>query len=258
MDKLNIVKIGGSVAEDDKALSLFLDDFSRLEGAKILVHGGASKATALSKQLGIEVKIKDGRRITDADSLDVAVMVYAGLINKNLVAKLQARGCNAVGLSGADLNVIPAQKRIHSDIDYGFVGDIDTKDINSYMLRRLMDESVVPVFCAVTHDTQGQLLNTNADTIAASLAIVLSTVYKVSLTFCMDIPGVLEDVEDPGSLLESLDIRSYQKFKRSRAISSGMIPKLHNGFEALEKGTDKVVIKHSKNLLTETGTVLSL
>lgn len=258
MDKLNIVKIGGSVAEDDKALSRFLDNFSRLDGAKILVHGGASKATELSKKLGIEVKIKEGRRITDADSLDVAVMIYAGLINKNLVAKLQARGCNAVGLSGADLNVIPAHKRIHSDIDYGFVGDINTRNINSYMLRRLMDESVVPVFCAVTHDTQGQLLNTNADTIAASLAAVLSSAYEVNLTFCMDIPGVLENVDNPDSILESLDMRNYQKLKRSRAIGSGMIPKLHNGFDALENGVSSVVIKHSKDLLKEKGTVLSL
>lgn len=258
MDKLDIIKIGGSIIEDDEAMSSFLDDFSRLNSPKILVHGGGSKVTSLSDRLGVDVKIKDGRRITDSDALEIAVMVYAGLLNKTVVAKLQARGCNAVGLSGADLNVIPARKRVHSSIDYGFVGDIESNDMNSYLVRRLMDENVVPVFCAITHDTNGQLLNTNADTIAASLAVALSSAYEVSLTFCMDIAGVLKNVEEPGSLLESLNIRDYQKLKRSGVITSGMIPKLHNGFEALEKGAARVTVKHSKNLLTQTGTLLTL
>lgn len=258
MDKLNIVKIGGSIFEDDDMLSSFLDDFSRLEGPKILVHGGGSQASSLSEKLGIEVKIEEGRRITDAESLDVAIMVYAGLINKTLVAKLQARGCNAAGLSGADFNIIPAEKRIHAATDYGFVGDIKSKDINKYLIKRLMEESVVPVFCAITHDTNGQLLNTNADTIAASLAIALSSAYKVSLSYCLNITGVLKNLEDPESLLESLTIRDYQKLKRSGAIKSGMLPKLHNGFEALGNGVSRVTIKHTKNLLSETETSLAL
>ena len=258
MDKLNIVKIGGSIFEDDGMLSSFLDDFSRLEGPKVLVHGGGSQASSLSEKLGIEVRMKEGRRITDAASLDVAIMVYAGLINKTLVAKLQARGCNAAGLSGADFNIIPAEMRIHSATDYGFVGDIKSKNVNRYLIKRLLDENVVPVFCAITHDTNGQLLNTNADTIAASLAIALSSAFEISLSYCMNIAGVLKNVEDPKSLLESLTIRDYQKLKRSGVIKSGMLPKLHNGFEALEKGAAKVTVKHTNKLLSETGTSLAL
>jgi len=258
MDKLNIVKIGGSILGEEKALNTFLKDFSTLEGPKILVHGGGAQASELSEKLGVKVTMKDGRRITDGDSLDVAVMVYAGLINKKLVAKLQARKCNAVGLCGADLNVIPAQKRVHPTIDYGWVGDIEPGAINAHFLKRLMDESVVPVFCAITHDEQGQLLNTNADTIARQLANSFSGHFATSLTFCMDTEGVLRDASEPNSLIDCLNEDEFQALRQSKAITDGMIPKLHNGFRALEKGTQQVMIKHSRNLLNGTGTSLEL
>lgn len=258
MDKLNIIKIGGSIFEDDDMVSSFLDDFCRLEGPRVLVHGGGSQASSLSEKLGIKVSMKGGRRITDAASLEVAIMVYAGLINKTLVAKLQARSCNAAGLSGADFNIIPAKKRIQTVTDYGFVGDIESTNMNRYLIRRLMDENVVPVFCAITHDTSGQLLNTNADTIAASLAIALSSDYEVNLSYCMNIDGVLKNINNPDSLVESLEKHNYQKLKRDGAIKNGMLPKLCNGFEALENGVSRVMVKHIKNLLSEKGTSLAL
>lgn len=258
MDKLNIVKIGGSILSREEALSTFIRDFCQLQGPKILVHGGGAQASELSEKLGIEVNMKDGRRITDADSLDVAVMVYAGLINKKLVARLQAGNCNAVGLCGADLNVIPASKRVHPTIDYGWVGDIEPGAVNAHLLKRLIDESVVPVFCAITHDEQGQLLNTNADTIARQLADTFSSHFETILTFCMDIDGVLRDAAEPGSLIDCLKEHEFHSLRESRAITDGMIPKLHNGFRALERGASQVKIKHSRNLLNGTGTTLEL
>lgn len=258
MKPLHLVKIGGTLIDDEETLTAFLNDFSRLEGYRILVHGGGSKASKLSQRLGIKVAMNEGRRITDADSLEVVTMVYAGLINKTLVARLQALDCNAVGLTGADLNVIPARKRVHTTIDYGFVGDIESSQINSYLIRRLMDENVVPVFSAITHDTKGQLLNTNADTIASTLAVALASKYEVTLTICLDKPGVLRDVDDPGSRIPVLDQRQYGELKQSGIIHEGMIPKLDNGFNALRDGVKHVSIKHSKNLLNETGTRLTL
>lgn len=258
MDKLNIVKIGGSILDQEVVLQKFIKDFSSLEGPKILVHGGGTQASSLSEKLGIKVKMKDGRRITDTESLDVAVMVYAGLINKTLVAKLQANKCNAVGLSGADLSVIPAKKREHPNIDYGWVGDIEPRAINGHFLKRLMEEDAVPVFCAITHDTQGQLLNTNADTIARRLAETFSSQFQTSLTICMNIEGVLQNATDPDSLLATLSFSEFQNLRASGAVTDGMIPKLHNGFKALEKGAAQVMIKHPSNLLTGTGTILEL
>ncbi|NGP77085.1 acetylglutamate kinase [Balneolaceae bacterium YR4-1] len=256
MNSLNIVKIGGSVLEEESSLQQFLDDFGRIEGPKILVHGGGTKATALSKELGIPVRMHEGRRITDAESLDVAVMVYAGLINKSLVARLQGQNCNAVGLTGADLNVIPASKRKPDSIDFGFVGDIETQEMNGYFISRLLDEGVVPVFCAITHDGDGQLLNTNADTIASSLCSLLSENYEVRLTYCMDVEGVMLDKYQPDTLFETLNSEQFHHYKQEGVIKDGMIPKLFNGFKALENGVHKVSIKHSKNLLNGTETAL--
>ncbi|MBB12588.1 MAG: acetylglutamate kinase [Flavobacteriaceae bacterium] len=240
MDKLSVVKIGGNVIEDAKQLANFLTVFSQMQGAKILVHGGGKKATLLSKSLGIPVKIIDGRRITDAKNLDIVTMLYAGKINKNMVAQLQAMGCNAIGLSGADGNAIQAVKRPLKELDFGFVGDIT--GINTTLFKILLQAQYVPVCCAITHDQKGQLLNTNADTIAASLAKGLSKFFDVSLCYCFEKPGVLEDIRDEESVIVEITQDSYIKLKKNNVIHSGMIPKIDNCFEALNYGVSEVKI----------------
>lgn len=258
MQTLNIIKIGGSIANDETRLTAFLNTFAELPYPKILVHGGGSAASDLCTQLGIPVKMEQGRRITDKPALDVAVMVYAGLINKTIVAELQKRSCNALGLSGADLNIIPAQKRKHPTVDYGFVGDITPTDINTFFIQRLLDEQVVPVFPAITHDGNGQLLNTNADSIASALTVALSKKYTTHLTYCFEKKGVLEDVEDEESWIDLIDEKKYKQLKKDGIINEGMIPKLDTAFEALNQGVNHVHIKHADNLLNETGTELTL
>jgi len=258
METLKVVKIGGNVVNDESLLLDFLEKFQQLEAPKIIVHGGGRSASELCKKLDIPIKMNKGRRITDADSLDVAVMVYAGLINKKMVASLQALGCNALGLSGADLNTIPAQKRTKAEIDYGFVGDVNAKDINTHFINRLLDEQIVPVFPAITHDNQGQLLNTNADTIAASLAIALSQKYRVTLIYCFAKEGVLRNLDDESSLIKKLNREYFQQLKADGTIHEGMIPKLDTAFEALSNNVQRVVIKNAGNLHQTTGTELSL
>ena len=257
MKKLNVIKIGGKVVADEKLLHGFLDDFSNLKGNKIMIHGGGNIASTYSERLGLKVKMQEGRRITDADALDVAVMTYAGLINKNLVAKLQARNCHALGLSGADLNTIRTTKREHPTIDYGFVGDGDENSINTMALRQLLNLDIVPVYCAITHDGRGQLFNTNADTMASLLARSLAVYYEVTLTYCFEKDGVLADVEDDSSVISEMDERDFVRLKENGTIHEGMIPKLENAFEAIERGVRSVSIKHPSNLLTETGTHLT-
>lgn len=258
MQALNIIKIGGSIANSDSRLATFLKNFAGIDTPKIIVHGGGTAATDLCEKLRIPVRMKEGRRITDEPALDVAVMVYAGLINKRIVAKLQELSCNALGLSGADLNMIPAQKRQHPKVDYGFVGDVEPKDINTYFIRRLLDEQVVPVFPAITHDGNGQLLNTNADTIASALTIALTKNYSTHLTYCFEKPGVLQDVEDDDSWIQQIDQEKYDRLKKEGIINEGMIPKLETAFEALKQGVDRVHIKHADNLLNDKGTELAL
>lgn len=258
MEKLQIVKIGGNIVNNEEQLDLFLQGYINLEGPKILVHGGGSSASDLCKDLDIPIQMNNGRRITDKPALDVAVMVYAGLINKDIVAKLQGQSCNALGLSGADLNIIPAQKRTGTEIDFGFVGDIKAEEINTHFLRRLLDEQVTPVMSAITHNANGQLLNTNADTIASTLAVALSEKYEVELTYCFEKAGVLKDVNDESSLIEKLTQKTFADLKQANAIHDGMIPKLDTAFEALNQNVDQVNIKHAKNLLTDIGTELSL
>jgi len=258
MDTLNIAKIGGNIVNNTEQLKLFLDEFISLDHPKILVHGGGSSASDMCKKLDIPIQIKDGRRITDGPALDVAVMVYAGLINKNIVAKLQARSANALGLSGADLNIIPAEKRSGMEIDYGFVGDIKADSINTYFLRRLLDEQIIPVISAITHDNNGQLLNTNADTIASTLAVALCDAYEVELTYCFEKAGVMHDVDDENSLIDLLTKESFANLKTKGIIKDGMIPKLDTAFEALSHDVQNVQIKHAKNLSNQTGTELSL
>ena len=258
MESLNIVKIGGCIANDPDHLITFLNHFLALEYPKMLVHGGGSSASNLCRKLDIPVQMKNGRRITDKPSLDVAVMVYAGLINKNIVARLQGHSCNALGLSGADLNIIPAQKRNHPAIDYGFVGDITADSINTYFLSRLLDEQAVPVLSAITHDGKGQLLNTNADTVASTLARSMTKKYKVSLTYCFDKPGVLENIHDDDSWIKGINRQQYLRMKKDGRISKGMVPKLDTAFEALQNGIDSVHIKQAMNLTNKIGTTLTL
>ncbi len=256
MEKLQVIKIGGKVVADKPLLNQFLDDFSRLEEHAILVHGGGNIASQISDKLGVEVKMNQGRRVTDSDSLEVAIMTYAGLINKDLVAKLQARDCNALGLSGADLNAIKAFKRQDPDIDYGFVGDVDDDSVNVDALTALLNMNISPVFCALTHDGNGQLFNTNADTLAAVLAHSLSDNFDVTLTFCFEKQGVLADVEDDSSVIPEIDRELYTQLKQDGTIHEGMLPKMENAFTALQKGVRQVSIKHPANLLTKTGTLL--
>lgn len=256
MNTLNIVKIGGKIVDNKSDLHQFLQDFSQLESPKILIHGGGKLASELCEKLDIPIKMTDGRRITDEASLDVAIMVYAGLVNKKIVAHLQGLSTNALGLSGADLDIIPAHKRDHPEIDFGFVGDIKSENVNRYFIRRLLDEQIVPIFSAITHDNQGQLLNTNADTIAATLASAMARDYNIQLTFCFEKQGVLKNADDDDSWIESISKSEFADLREKGIISDGMIPKLDNAFSALDNGVKQVFLKHSKNLLTETGTEL--
>ena len=237
---LHITKIGGKVIEDADLLEQVLTDFAALEGLKILVHGGGKRANELSRRLGFEPKMYRGRRITDEQALEVAVMVYAGWSNKNIVSRLQALGCDALGLSGADGNVIRAHKRRGGAVDYGYAGDIDA--VNTAMIRHLLLAQVTPVFCAITHDREGQLLNTNADTIAARLARALAPYYEVHLRYCFEKPGVLLDPADDDSVIQRLDYDDYQAYQRQGIITDGMLPKLDNAFAALRDGVARVVI----------------
>lgn len=247
-NSLYIVKIGGNVIDNSENLHNFLKDFTALKGFKILVHGGGKVATQLSETLGIEPKLVDGRRITDIEALRVVTMVYAGLINKNIVAQLQRLGTNAIGLTGADGDFIRAKKRPVKTIDYGFVGDIDENSINPENLKSLMDAGFTPVFCALTHDGEGQLLNTNADTIASALAVTLSELYETTLIYCFEKKGVLKDINDEDSLIQEIDPKQYEELKTKQIIHSGMLPKLDNAFTAIACGVKAVIIGHSNDL----------
>ena len=243
---LAIIKIGGNIIDNPTELSQFISDFSKIEGNKILVHGGGKSATKMAESIGLTPQMIDGRRITDAAMLDVVVMIYAGQINKNIVAQLQANNNNAMGFSGADGNLIQSTKRNHPTIDYCFVGDV-TK-VNTPLLETLISNGIVPVFCAITHDKNGQLLNTNADTIASELAIALSEVFEVTLNYCFEKQGVLYDADDDSSVIEKINQELYSKLKAEKAIHSGMIPKLDNCFNSLSKGVQRIRIGHHRML----------
>jgi len=252
MKKLSIIKIGGNVLDNPEALEKFLADFSALEGAKILVHGGGKLATELAKKIGVEQTMVDGRRITDAETLKITVMVYAGLINKQVVATLQAKNIQAIGLSGADANIIRTTKRPIKPIDYGFVGNIDTQSVNNEILTKFIDLELVPVFSAITHNKEGQLLNTNADTIASALAVAMSENYEVQLVYCFEKNGVLRSIEDENSVIATITKATYTDLVNKGVISQGMIPKLDNAFDAIKNGVKSVVITHANNLLSTT------
>lgn len=240
--QLSIIKIGGNVINNQAHLEGFLQDFASIDSLKILVHGGGRKATEMADSIGLKPQMIGGRRITDQANLEVVVMIYAGLINKNIVAELQSLGCNALGLTGADANVIKAHKRVVKEIDYGFAGDIDSIDAN--IITKLMQQGIVPVFSAITHDKKGQLLNTNADTIATELAKGLAKVFEVELVYCFEKNGVLIDVNDDTSVIERINSDVYQELKSDGVIAEGMLPKMENCFDALNNGVQKVIIGH--------------
>lgn len=246
MDTLYVVKIGGNIIDDEAKLSHFLKSFAAIEGKKILVHGGGKLATRIAEGMHIPQQMVDGRRITDAETLKIVTMVYAGYINKNIVAQLQAAGANALGLSGADGNAIQAHKRTHASIDYGFAGDID--GVNTPLLTTLLDRNITLVMAPITHDKKGQLLNTNADTIAQELAKALSAVYAVQLIYSFEKSGVLANAEDDSSLIRQINPASYQQLKRDGVVFAGMIPKLDNAFAALHSGVKRVIIGKAENL----------
>ena len=240
MDKLSVVKIGGNIIENEEVLNSFLTDFAQMQGPKILVHGGGKKATAIAQQLDVSVQMVEGRRITDDKNLDIITMLYGGKINKSIVAQLQGFGCNAVGLSGADGNSIQAIKRPVKTIDYGFVGD--GTGVNSAFFKMLLEGEYTPVCCAITHDQKGQLLNTNGDTIASALSQGLSEHFEVSLWYCFEKQGVLENIEDDKSVISVITPQKYLNLKAADVIHSGMIPKIDNCFEALKNGLSQVKI----------------
>lgn len=239
-ETLSVVKIGGNIIEDQDTLSAFLDLFAGLQAPKILVHGGGNRATELAGQMGVKSQIVGGRRITDAPGLEIALMVYAGLINKNIVAGLQARACNAIGLSGADGNAIVAHRRPVKEIDFGFVGDVDTVNKNS--VTALLHAGLVPVFCALTHDGQGQMLNTNADTIASEIAIAMGSLYTTTLYYCFEKKGVLLDRQDEESVIRHIDANRYRELLENGTIADGMLPKMENCFHALKRQVARVCI----------------
>jgi acetylglutamate kinase len=239
---LTLLKIGGNVIDNPPVLSAVLRDFASWPIRKVLVHGGGKLANTLMQQMGVAPKMVDGRRITDRATLDIVTMVYAGLVNKNIVAGLQQHACNAIGLSGADANVIPAVKRPVGDIDYGYVGDLTPKNIDAGQLKLFIDMGLTPVMAPITHDQHGSLLNTNADTIASSVAIALAQYFNVYLVFCFEKNGVLRNPSDEHSVIEALDEVSFQQYKSEGVITAGMIPKLENAFAALHSGVAEVRI----------------
>jgi acetylglutamate kinase len=246
MQKLYIIKIGGNVIDDEMRLQAFLYDLAQIEGNKILIHGGGKIATRMAEDLGIKQTMVDGRRITDKDTLNIVTMTYAGLINKTIVSRLQSFGCNALGLSGADGNMIQSVKRGTGAIDYGFVGDV--KQVNAELVDGLLKLGLTPVACPITHDKAGLLLNTNADTIAQELATGMAHLYEVSLIYSFEKNGVLLDVNDDNSVILSLDKDYYKTLVSEKKIFEGMIPKLDNAFSAIDKGVKKVIIGKASEL----------
>lgn len=256
MEKLTVVKVGGKIVEEADTLADLLQRFSKIDGYKILVHGGGRSATAMATRLGIESKMVDGRRITDEEMLRVVTMVYGGLVNKTIVAKLQALGINALGLTGADMNYMQSDKRPVKEVDYGFVGDV--KKVNADLLADLIGKGVVPVLAPLTHDKKGNLLNTNADTIASEAAKALSSHFDVTLVYCFEKKGVLMNADDDESVIKKIDRKLFESYTKEGIIQGGMIPKLENSFAAIDGGVSKVVITRADELDNKNGgTVIS-
>ncbi|MCF2558521.1 acetylglutamate kinase [Prevotella brevis] len=255
MEKITIVKVGGAVVEDEAQLTQLLKDFAAIEGKKVLVHGGGRRATKVAAALGIESKMVNGRRITDADMLEVVTMVYGGLVNKNLVARLQAAGVNALGLTGADIDVIRSHKRpIKDGIDFGFVGDVEKA--NGQILRTLINAGITPVMAPLTHDGQGHILNTNADTIAGETAKALAPYYDVTLIYSFEKKGVLSNPDDDNSVISEITREDFERYKADGTVAGGMIPKLDNAFDAIDAGVKRVIITLATAIDGQHGTVI--
>ncbi len=254
-ERLTIVKVGGAVVEDEAQLAQLLHNFSAIDGRKVLVHGGGRRATQVAASLGIESKMVNGRRITDADMLGVVTMVYGGLVNKNLVARLQANGVNALGLTGADIDIIRSHKRpIKDGVDFGFVGDVDRAD--GKMLARLIEAGITPVMAPLTHDGQGCILNTNADTIASETAKALAPYYDVTLIFSFEKKGVLRNPDDDNSVIPTINREDFEKYKSDGTISGGMLPKIENALSAIDAGVARVIITLATAIDGQHGTVI--
>lgn len=253
---INVVKIGGNIIDNPEALLSFLKDFSRMEGPKILVHGGGKEATRMSESMGIKANMIEGRRVTDRRTLDIVTMVYAGLINKRIVSILQSLGCDAVGLTGADGNAIPATRRPAIPIDYGYVGDIDPAEVNHDFIATLLGNGNVPVFCAICHDKEGTLLNCNADSVASAVARGASAIAPTRLTFCFEKPGVMTDVNDESSVIPLVTAASFEQLKRDGIVAAGMIPKIQNALVSAEQGVREVRICKAEALNSEGGTII--
>lgn len=252
MKKLFVIKVGGNIIDDEAALQSFIEDFATIPGKKMLVHGGGKIASSIGKQLGIEPNYINGRRITDEAIIDMVTMVYGGLINKKIVATLQSLKCNAIGLTGADANIIPATKRPVKEVDYGFVGDINNEQLSTANLQLFLENGLVPVIAPLTHDGKGQMLNTNADTIASSLAVVLSGLYEVRLIYCFEKKGVLENIEDESSVINLINKEKYDQLLADKKLVDGILPKIDNAFSAIGSGVNGVLIGDATDLLVNT------
>jgi acetylglutamate kinase len=252
MEKLIVIKVGGKIVEEPESLQALLQDFARIEGHKVLVHGGGRSATQLATRLGIESQMVNGRRITDLETLKVVTMVYAGLVNKNIVAGLQALDVNALGLTGADLNYMRSEKRPVGEVDYGYVGDV--KEVHSDILANLIHQGVVPVLAPLTHDKKGTMLNTNADTIAGEAAKALAKNFDVTLMYCFEKEGVLMDADDDSSVIPQITRELFANYVENGIIQSGMIPKLENAYDAIDAGVKEVIITKSDNIFKGGGT----
>ena len=256
MEKLTVVKVGGAVVEDEEQLARLLNDFAAIEGNKVLVHGGGRRTTKVAASLGIESKMVNGRRITDRDMLEVVTMVYGGLVNKNVVARLQANGVNALGLTGADMDVLRSRKRpIKDGIDFGYVGDVERADGKA--LQTLIEAGIVPVMAPLTHDGSGNILNTNADTIAGETAKALAPFYDVTLIYSFEKKGVLANPDDDDSVIPMITPADFERYKADGTVAGGMIPKLENAFAAIDAGVGRVIITLASAIDGNHGTVIS-
>ena len=253
-EELTIVKVGGKIVEEENSLKQLLTAFTAIKGYKVLVHGGGRSATRIAAALGVESKMINGRRVTDSDMLNIVTMVYGGLVNKNIVVRLQALGINALGLTGADMDVIRSHKRPVKDVDYGFVGDVDS--VNGTLLASLIRKGIVPVMAPLTHDGQGRLLNTNADTIAGETAKALAAFFDVTLMYCFEKKGVLRDAEDDNSLIPHINEEEFRRYVADGTIQGGMIPKLENSFDAIHAGVGKVIITQANAIDGMSGTLI--
>lgn len=257
MQSLKVIKIGGNIIDNSEKLQSFLKDFAAIDGLKILVHGGGKIASEFGKRLGIEPKMHNGRRITDAETIELVTMVYAGLVNKGIVSKLQHLNCNALGLTGADANTITAHKRPVNDVDFGLVGDVAIEGVNVKAISNFLSQNYTLVLSPITHGGNGQIFNTNADTIASIVAIAMSKIYSVTLMYCFEKKGVLADINDENSLIPLIDSTNYTHLKETGVIADGMIPKLENAFEAIQLGVSSVRILQAEDMLqSDAGTLI--